>query len=206
MLAGTPASYGTEALKADAAVICFARGTMIRTPSGDRRIEHLAEGDLVVTLDSGPQPVRWTGARTLRATGAFAPIRFARGAIGNNSDLLVSPHHRMLLPRDLARRAAARSEVLAPAESFVDDFRVFVAYGGMVTYHHILFDRHQVVIANGAPSESFHPDDRALATLEPEARDSLFRALPALRSDPGAYGNVARPCITAGTARALRAV
>ena len=104
---GTPATTrggpsGSEAL------ICFARGTMIRTPEGERRIEHLRQGDLVVTLDSGIQPIRWIGSRTVRASGAQAPVRFARGTIGNDRDLLVSPQHRMLLSSRWAARPFGR--------------------------------------------------------------------------------------------------
>ncbi|MBL9056263.1 MAG: Hint domain-containing protein, partial [Rhodobacteraceae bacterium] len=42
--------------------ICFLRGTRITTPDGPRAIEDLAEGDLVTTLDHGPQPIRWIGS------------------------------------------------------------------------------------------------------------------------------------------------
>lgn len=46
-------------------VPCFAAGTMIRTPAGDVAIETLRVGELVMTLDGGPQPVRWIGSRKL---------------------------------------------------------------------------------------------------------------------------------------------
>ena len=40
-------------------IICFAQGTLIQTPQGERRIETLKPGDMVVTLDNGPKPIRW---------------------------------------------------------------------------------------------------------------------------------------------------
>ena len=174
------------------AIICFSQGTMIRTPHGERRIEHLSEGDLVVTLDCGPQPIRWIGSRSVRATGTLAPVRFARGTIGNERDLFVSPQHRMLLSGFRARQVTGRDEVLAPALALVDNFRVSVAYGGMVTYHHMMFDRHQIVIANGAPSESFHPGGIGLDTIGARERESLFRVFPALRADAQTYGRPSR--------------
>ena len=95
------------------------------------------------------------------------------------------------------------AEVLAPAKSLVDELGVTVAYGGMVTYFHMLFERHQIVIANGAPSESFFPGGFGLATLEGMAREEVLRLFPELRSDLGAYGPAGRVCVKASDARAL---
>lgn len=192
---------GREANAAE--IICFTGGTLIATPRGERPIETLRAGDEVLTLDRGPQVLRWIGRRTVRATGRLAPILFARGTIGNHRDLLVSPQHRMLCAGAAARRITGRAEVLAPAASLVDDFAVSVAYGGMAPYIHLLFDRHELVIANGAPSESFHAAGAALAALAPRARDDLFRVLPKLRSDAGAYGPRARHCLAMPVARTL---
>ncbi len=46
-------------------VPCFVAGTLIRTPDGDVPIESLRPGDLVLTLDDGPQPLRWVGSRVV---------------------------------------------------------------------------------------------------------------------------------------------
>lgn len=183
--------------------ICFTVGTAIRTPSGERRIESLKAGDLVLTVDHGPQPIRWIGHRTVCATGALAPIRFQTGSIGNHRDLLVSPQHRILVGGYLTHLHFGEAEVLAPAKSLVDELGVTVAYGGVVTYFHMLFDRHQIVIANGAPSESFFPGGFGLDTLEGMAREEVFRLFPELRSDLGAYGPAGRVCVKASDARAL---
>lgn len=59
---------------------CFVAGTLILTPDGERRIDELEVGDLVMTHDGGPQPIRWIGTRTIPAAGQFAPIRIAAGA------------------------------------------------------------------------------------------------------------------------------
>lgn len=196
----SPTSFDTINRASDA-IICFASGTLIRTPQGERRIESLLQGEDVLTVDRGPQPIRWIGRRTVRASGALAPIRFARGTIGNDRDLLVSPQHRMLVPR-----RPGLGEVLAPALALIDEYRVTVAYGGMVTYHHMMFDRHEVIVANGAQSESFHPDGFGLDTLDASEREDLFALFPSLRSDLGAYGPASRPCLAPEEARArLRA-
>lgn len=196
----SPTSFDGKRAPAEA-IICFAKGTLIRTPHGERRVESLARGDHVLTLDQGPQPIRWMGSKTVRASGALAPVRIARGTMGNDRDLLVSPQHRMLVPR-----LSGQDEALAPALALVDDYRITVAFGGMVTYHHMMFDRHEVIIANGAPSESFHPDGYGLDTLEAPAREELFALFPMLRSDIAAYGPASRPCLGTDEARArLRA-
>ncbi len=184
-------------------IICFTEGTAIQTPHGERRIEALKAGDLVLTLDHGPQPIRWIGRRSVRATGRLAPIRFAKGTIGNHRDLLVSPQHRMLYGGYMTQLHFGEPEVLAPAHSLVDDFGVTIDYGGMVTYIHMLFDQHELVIANGAPSESFFPGDQGLSTLTDPARDELFGIFPELRSNIGAYGPASRICLKARDARAL---
>ena len=184
-------------------IICFTEGTAIQTPAGERRIETLRPGDMVLTMDDGPQPVRWIGRSTVRATGNLAPIRFAKGTMGNHRDLLVSPQHRMLCTGHLPQLHFGEYEVLAPAKSLVDDFSVTIDYGGMVTYVHMLFDRHEVVIANGAASESFYPGETGLSTLSDASREELFRIFPELRCNLGAYGPASRTCLRPRDARTL---
>ena len=167
-------------------IICFSSGTRILTPSGERRIETLGAGDLVVTLDNGPLPIKWIGSTTIRASGAYAPIRVAKGTIGNTSDLRVSPDHRLLINLD------GPEEQLVPAKSLVDNYRITIDYGGIVTYHHMLFDTPQIVLSTGAASESFQPSDDVLTVLTPDTRDALFRAAPSLRSNAGSYGRTTR--------------
>ena len=58
--------------------------------------EKLAAGDMVVTMDHGPQPIRWIGS-SKRPDRQLAPILIRKGALGNTRDLRVSPQHRMLL-------------------------------------------------------------------------------------------------------------
>ncbi|NNE80690.1 MAG: Hint domain-containing protein [Silicimonas sp.] len=185
------------------AIICFAEGTLIQTPRGERRIEKLKPGDMAHTIDRGPQPIRWIGRKTVRATGALAPVRFAKGVFGNHRDLLVSPQHRMLFQGYSAQLLFGQSEVLAPAESLVDDFQVTIRYGGMITYFHMLFDHHEVVVANGSPSESFHPGGQGLDTLSAASRDELFNVFPDLRSNGASYGPASRHCLSAKDAAVL---
>ena len=81
-------------------VVCFVRGTAIMTAEGERMIEELEAGDLILTLDHGYQPIRWIGSTTVEAKGKLAPIVFEAGAMGNARRLKVSPQHRKATDSD----------------------------------------------------------------------------------------------------------
>lgn len=186
-------------------IICFASGTRILTPQGERAIETLRPGDLVVTRDSGPRPIRWIDTRTVRATGNLAPIRFDASVLNTHRPLLVSPQHRMLIEGYRAELLFGQREVLVSAKHLLDNHAVTQAIGGMVTYVHMMFDAHEIVYAEGAPSESFHPGDIGLSAVTDGAREELFRIFPALRADPAHYGPTARICARNFEAKLLHA-
>ncbi len=163
------------------ALICFAKGTRIRTPNGDVAIEHLQIGDRVVTLDHGPQVIRWIKATTVPGRGAYAPIRFRAGTLGNLRDLIVSPNHRMLVDTARAELLFGTSEVLVPAKALVDGKGVEIAPVDEVTYIHLMCDAHEVIYAEGAATESFHPGQYTLGAFEEDTRAELFALFPELR-------------------------
>ncbi|RFP86990.1 hypothetical protein DZK27_12985 [Rhodobacteraceae bacterium 63075] len=178
-------------------IICFTAGTRIATPRGAREVETLAPGDLVITRDNGLQPIRWVGKRTVPALGTLAPVTFAPGVLGNERELRVSPQHRMLLQGPEASLLFGESEVLATAKHLVNAGTVTQTPGGEITYVHILFDQHEIVYAEGAPSESFFPGGEGLGAVEDAAREELFTLFPELRSHAGAFGETARLCLKA---------
>ncbi|OUD08734.1 hypothetical protein BVC71_12460 [Marivivens niveibacter] len=187
-------------------IICFTPGTRIVTPQGARPIETLKVGDLVVTRDHGLQPIRWIQQRTVPAVDRFAPIRIRPGVVtGQERDLLVSPQHRMLFQGYRSELLFGDSEVLISAKHLIDDKLVTREEGGTVTYVHMLFDQHEIVFAEGAASESFHPGDIGLSAITDEARDELFQIFPDLRSMPGSYGDTARRCLKKHEALLLNA-
>ncbi|MEO0664722.1 MAG: Hint domain-containing protein [Pseudomonadota bacterium] len=168
-------------------IICFTPGTEIATPFGPRRIEDLRRGDLVLTRDNGPQPIRWIGARTVPAAGDFAPVELLPSALeGATAPLLVSPQHRMLFSGYRAELLFGESEVLVAAKHLVDGHAVRFAPRATVTYMHMMFDRHEVVLANGAATESFFAGDEGLGALTDASREELFAIFPELRSSHGA--------------------
>ncbi|MDJ0821256.1 MAG: Hint domain-containing protein [Paracoccaceae bacterium] len=177
-------------------IICFTPGTQILTATGYRAIETLRIGDLLVTRDDGLQPLRWVGSSTVRAAGNHAPIRIAPHVFGGGmGSLLVSPQHRMLLEGYQTELLFGEAEVFAAARHLVDGHGVRVEEGGMVTYIHLLMDRHQVIFAEGVATESFHVAERGLSALSDTAREGLFRACPDLRSNLAAHGPTARLCL-----------
>ncbi|MBY6065272.1 Hint domain-containing protein [Leisingera aquaemixtae] len=175
-------------------IICFTAGTRIATIAGLRAIESLRPGDLVMTRDNGMQPVRWISRSTVPAAGNLAPIRIAAGQFGAERDLLVSPQHRMLFSGSQASLLFGESEVLVSALHMLNDRSIRREPGGTVTYVHVLFGQHEIIYAEGAPSESFHPGVQAVSALEEPMREELFRILPDLRWHSGEGGQTARLC------------
>jgi hypothetical protein len=194
-------------------VICFTPDTRLATPDGPRMIRDLRPGDRIDTRDNGPQEVLWCGHR--RMTGArlytmphLRPIRFKAGALGigrPDEDLLVSPQHRMLLKGPAAQALFNTPEVLVAAEDLVNDLTIVVDHAlREVTYVHILLERHNVIWANGLESESFHPSNTALDTVDPAQLGALLEILPDAAANPHSYGDYARRNLSGSEAAILR--
>ncbi|MDJ0626970.1 MAG: Hint domain-containing protein [Rhodobacter sp.] len=156
------------------ACVSFTRGTHIAMASGEqRRIEDLRIGDRVLTRDNGIQEVRWIGHHTVRATGAFAPIVLAPGAMNNYNELRLSPNQRLFIYQREDRLNAGRSEVVVKAELLVNGDTVTRSDGGFVDYYQILFDNHEFIFAEGIATESLTVDTRTSPALPREVQDKL---------------------------------
>ena len=194
-------------------VICFTPDTRLATPDGLRQIRDLRPGDRILTRDNGPQEVLWTGHRRMSGARLYAmphlrPIRFRAGALGigrPEDDLWVSPQHRMLIKGQAAQALFNTPEVLVAAEDLINDGNITVDHAlREVTYVHILLEQHNIVWANGLETESFHPSNTALDTVEESQRAGLLSILPAIEANPHAYGDYARRNISASEAAILR--
>ena len=163
-------------------VLCFARGTLIETPEGPRYIDTLKIGDLVNTLDNGPQPIRWVSSQKMSGFGLSAPVRIRAGALGNIRDLWVSQNHRMLVRNPATQFLFAEQEVLVAAKYLVDSTKITVTPQNGIEYFHILFDEHQVIFAEGSPSESLFPGAEADRSLDETERDEILQFCPSLIS------------------------
>ncbi|WP_255440507.1 Hint domain-containing protein [Paracoccus sp. MC1854] len=169
-------------------VTCFATGTLIETAEGPRPVHRLRVGDLIRTRDHGLQPLRWLGGRRLSAASLVAnpglnPIRIAAGALGPGMplrDLIVSPQHRILVRSTIAERMTGSTEVLIAAVHLVGHPGIdCVPAQDGIGYWHLMFDRHEIVFAEGAEAESLYLGPMAVASMT----DAALRELRALFPD-----------------------
>jgi hypothetical protein len=132
---------------------CFLRGTTIRTTDGEVAVEDLAIGDLVLNKDGEARPVRWIGRRAYN--GRFAgkankvhPVLIRAGALGEAlpaSDLRVSGDHAMVVGG-----AFVKAEDLVNGATIVRDTTLET-----IEYFHVELASHDVILANGAETESY---------------------------------------------------
>jgi hypothetical protein len=186
-------------------------GTLIATADGDVLVEDLKVGDLVETLDHGQQPLRWVGQRHLDAlelteNANLRPIRIRKDVVSAGEgvgDLIVSPQHRILIASKVAQRMFGNTEVLVPAKQLLAIEGVQIADDlEDVTYFHILFDQHEMVYANGVPSESLHLGPMAQRSLTPAGREEIHALFPEVAS-PTFMPTLCRPIIPNKRARQL---
>ncbi|TNE66376.1 MAG: type I secretion protein [Rhodobacteraceae bacterium] len=167
---------------------CFTPGTLIATPKGEMKVEELKVGDRVITRDNGIQQIRWIGQKTLSGADLAArselnPVLIRKGALGAGlpeRDMMVSPNHRMLVSNEKAALLFDEHEVLVAAKHLTRMDGVDVVEASGLTYIHVMFDRHEVVLSDGTWSESFQPGDYTLSGIGEEAREELFTLFPEL--------------------------
>ncbi|MBD3802411.1 hypothetical protein BMG00_05295 [Thioclava marina] len=174
-----------EVQLADLVCVAFTTGTMITLAGGAQLpIEQLKAGDRVLTRDNGPQPVELVAKATMRAWGSFAPVVISAGVLGNEGDLVISPHHRVFLYRRGRQRLADTSEILVQAKHLVDDENVWRREGGFVDYYALVFARHEIIYAEGIPVESLMVSEATLSLLPEELSAEISARLPDLAHRP----------------------
>lgn len=130
---------------------CFREGTLIRTPTGETAIEDLKAGDLVAIQGGGSVKVKWIGVQTISklfAGPAAQLVRFSKGAIGNHSDLFVTPDHGMIIDNYIVNASALVDGdfvELVPLSETPDIQRVY----------HVETENHDIIYANGAEAETY---------------------------------------------------
>lgn len=174
-----------EVQLSDLVCVAFTTGTMITMAGGAQRpIEALRPGDRILTRDSGPQALQLVAKATLRAIGSFAPVVISAGTLGNDGDLVVSPHHRIFLYRRGEDRLGDASEILVQAKHLVDGENVWRREGGYVDYYALVFSRHEIIYAEGIPCESLLISEATLPLLPQDLRSEITARLPNLRHRP----------------------
>ena len=134
---------------------CFLKGTNIRTAKGERKIEDLASGDLLPTMFGGLRAVQWIGRYPFKKSDpakawvkAALPIRIARSALAPDlphADLYVTAAHSLLI-----------DGVLVPAEALVNGTTItrYESESDELEFFHIKLESHDVIYAEGAPTET----------------------------------------------------
>ncbi len=161
-----------EALTAaDLLLACYCAGTRIMTEAGEVAVEQLSIGDRVMTVNGSARPIKWIGQRSY--AGLFVqdnrhvlPVCFKAGSLADGTptrDLWVSPNHAMFI-----------DGILIPAEDLVNGHGVVQANAVEVLhYFHIELESHDVILAEGAWSETFIDDDSRM--MFHNAQDYLRR-------------------------------
>ena len=192
---------------ANYAFVCFTPGTRIAVPGDTRPVEDLRVGDLVSTRDHEAQPLIWTGRRCVWGGGRAAPVLFEPGTVGNSAALRLSPQHRLLMAGDEVELHFGVPEVLIPAVAFVGQPGVRREEVFKVTYLHLLFDRHELIAAEGAVCESLFLGGSARAALSPPADPATAEATGIMPEIPAMHDRfgmrAARPVLRAFEAAAL---
>jgi hypothetical protein len=191
---------------------CFTPGTMIATDQGEVPVQHLKAGDRVITRDNGIQTLRWVGQthfylQDFQTNPHLLPILVRQGALGKgipDRDMMVSPNHRILVANDRTSLMFTEAEVLVAAKHLMAGQGIQTVESSGTTYIHFMFDRHEVILSNGAWTESFQPDDRTLKGMCNAQRIEIFEIFPELQSDEAKSAFApARRTLNKAEARAL---
>ena len=177
---------------------CFTPGTLIATPKGERPVEELRAGDRVITRDNGIQEIRWVGQKAMdwkafAANPHLKPILIQKGSLGDGlpeRDMMVSPNHRLLVANDRTALYFDEHEVLVAAKHLVNHHGVHEVSSIGTAYVHFMFDAHEVVLSNGAWTESFQPGDYTLKGMGNAQRNEIYDLFPELKTLEGleSYG------------------
>ncbi|SFG16729.1 Hemolysin-type calcium-binding repeat-containing protein [Palleronia marisminoris] len=169
-------------------VICFTPGTLITTPMGEIPVERLQVGERVITRDNGVQRIAWVGRKLLdggmlRRQPALNPVLIRKGSLGMGlpeRDMRVSPNHRMLTASDQAALYFEEREVLVAAKDLCHFDGVDQVEAPAVEYIHIMFERHEVILGDGAWTESFQPGHYSMRGLDAAQRAEILEIFPEL--------------------------
>ena len=200
------------AVKDPEVCICFTPGTLIATPMGARPVESLREGDRVITRDNGIREICWAGQKALTSQmmalqPQLRPILIKAGSLGENlpeRDMMVSPNHRMLVANERTSLYFEEHEVLVAAKHMLRVPGIERAEVAQTSYVHIMFEQHEVVLADGTWTESFQPGDYSLDGLGNAQRNEIFELFPELRETKGRESYIAaRPTLKKNEAAVL---
>ena len=155
-------------LRTDASeTIGFVAGIRVATSLGYVAVERLSAGDTLLTADGRHARLTWVGLSRIGVTPDTAPVRFEIGTMENMRPLRLGPGHRVRVSGWRAELLFDADAVLATARSFVNGTDVTIEEPvGPVTFVHLLFDRHEIVLAENVPCETLRPGPEGLEQLD----------------------------------------
>lgn len=174
-------------------IVCLTRGTLVETSAGPVAVENLRPGDQVCLAGGGTAPLRLALSRRisgyeLARQPSLRPVRLMAGAMGGGlpmRDLLVSRQHRMVVKSRIAKRMFGQDEVLVAAIRLTELPGIFIdEQVGDVEYFHLVFDRHEVIFAEGSATESLYFGAQTIKSLRQEARAEITALFPEINT-PG---------------------
>lgn len=153
-------------------------GTAVETADGPRLVEQLHLGDMVKTVGSGLQPVRWVGKREVPALGAFRPVRLRAPFFGLARDVLMAPDHRVRLDLAEAEYMLGTDEILMPAKHLANGKHARrEGRARLATYYQVLLDTHDCLLHEGIWAESLFVG--TIARRPDVARTTVLADMPA---------------------------
>jgi len=148
--------------------LCLTAGMRVITSAGPVCAGSLRPDMRVQTLDNGLQPLRWVLRQRRSGTGAAAPFRIGRGVLGNGRALWLSAQHRVLV----GPAQGLPTETLVPVKGLAHLPGISQRPCAEIVYVHLLCDRHEIVLAEGAAVETLLPGPmakRAVREADPGA-------------------------------------
>ncbi|WP_052265269.1 Hint domain-containing protein [Ruegeria sp. ANG-R] len=184
-------TYSVSTDPTPGSVPCLTAGTLVSTDLGPVPVENLKPGQLIALARGGTAPLlqimhRSLDTRELRRNPKLFPVRICAGALGQGlprRDLLVSRQHRMLVSSEIVKRMFDRSEVLVAAIRLTELPGIYVDDTvDSISYFHLVLPAHEVIIAEGAPTETLLTGEEALKSLPPEMVEELNVLFPEISS------------------------
>ncbi|WP_108835521.1 Hint domain-containing protein [Tateyamaria sp. Alg231-49] len=183
-------SYFTQTNPNPGSVPCLTTGAKIQTSHGLVKVEDLKSGAHVYTFDGVHKPLRKIFKRAiskdeLNQNPRLYPVRICAGALGPglpSEDLLVSRQHRMVVSSPIAKRMFGSADVLVAANKLTSQKGIFVDTSvSSIEYFHLLFDAHEIIFADGAPTESLFLGAEAMNTLPTKILNEIRRIFPGIK-------------------------
>ncbi|MEM9899185.1 MAG: Hint domain-containing protein, partial [Pseudomonadota bacterium] len=129
---------------------------------------------------------RHVSSKELAQNEKLLPVKITKSSLAPGlpqRDLWVSRQHRFFVSSPICKRMFGQSDALVSAIQLVQLPGVFIDYDvDDVSYYHILLQKHEIVFAEGTPTESLFLGEYTLQSLSDAAREEVYTLFPDLVS------------------------